>query len=145
MQQTLLKASLFGTIGALAAVAVTFLIGDAVSGPLMATSPGADAPEPVLIGAALAGTAVGAVAGIGLAALCKRFLAKPAPVFVGICVVGLIAYGAFSFAASETVSAGVWLNVMHIAAAVPIVGALLQTLSPAAAGSPISARATAAA
>lgn len=120
----MLKATLFGTLAALVAVVIALLIGDAVSGPLLVTSPGADAPEELEIGAALMATVVGAFAGLGLAALCRRLLANGAAVFVGICVVGLIGYGIFSFSASEEVATGVWLNVMHIVAAIPIVGAL---------------------
>lgn len=126
----LLKSGLIGTVGAVVAVAITFLIGDAISGPLLATSPGTDAPEAVAIGAALAGTVVGGIAGIILAAISKQFLgAKAAAIFVGICVVGLVAYGAFSFTATEEISAGIWLNVMHIVAAIPIVGLLVQNLN----------------
>ncbi|MFK8022813.1 MAG: DUF6069 family protein [Ilumatobacter sp.] len=122
----MLKAALFGTLAALVAVVATFLIGDAVSGPLLVTSPGADAPEELEIGAALIATVFGAVVGLGLAALCRRLLSAGAAVFAGICVVGLIGYGIFSFSASEEVATGVWLNAMHIAAAIPIVGALVR-------------------
>lgn len=124
----MLKATLFGIIGALVAVAITMVIGDAVSGPLIATPPGADAPEEIAIGAALFATVFGGVVGLGLAALLGRFVANPVPVFLGICVVGLVAYGAFSFSAAEETSTGVWLNIAHIAAAGPIVGALTKEL-----------------
>ena len=126
----MLKATLFGTLAALVAVVAALLIGDAVSGPLLVTSPGADAPEELELGAALMATVVGAVVGLGLAALCRRLLSNGAVVFVGVCVVGLIGYGIFSFSASEEVATGVWLNVMHIVAAIPIVGALAQQFGP---------------
>lgn len=138
----MLKSALFGTIAALVVVTVTALIADAVSGPLMVTSPGADAPEELAVGAALAATVIGGIAGLGLAALCKRFVAEPIPVFVGICIVGLVGYGIFSFTATETVAVGVWLNVMHVVAAVPIVGLLAGAIAnPAGDGAPSAAAA----
>ncbi len=124
----MLKAGLIGTIGALVAVAIVFLIGDAVSGPLMVTPPGGDAPEEVVIGVALFSTVIGAVVGLGLAALCKRFLGNPATAFLGICIVGLILYGILPFTAGEDTATGIWLNLMHIAAAIPIVGSLTREL-----------------
>lgn len=125
----MLKATFIGLVGALIAVVITLLIGDAVSGPLLVTSPGADGPEELEIGAALMATVVGAVAGLGLAAATRRFATNAAAVFVGVCVVGLIGYGVFSFTASEEFATGVWLNVMHVVAAVPIVGALTRQLT----------------
>lgn len=124
----MLKAGVLGTVGALVAVAITFFIGDAVSGPLMVTPPGGDVAEEVLVGAALFSTVLGSVIGIGLAALCKRFVGKPIPVFLGICLVGLIVFAIFPFTAGENVATGVWLNVMHIVAAIPVVGMLVKAL-----------------
>lgn len=123
------KAGALGTLGAIIAVAVTFFVADAVSGPLMATPPGAEAPEAVALGAAIGGTVVGAIVGLVLAIICNRFLKKPGPVFLGVCAVGLVAYGALSFSATEEVATGLWLNIMHIAAAVPIVGLLVQAMN----------------
>lgn len=130
----MLKAALFGIVGALVAVAIAVILGDGISGPLILTSPGADAPEELALGAALFATVIGGIAGVGLAALCRRFLDSPAPAFVGICIAGLVGYGIFSFTASEAVATGVWLNVMHIAAAIPIVGLLAAELQPSKAG-----------
>lgn len=124
------KAGLIGTVVGAIGVAITFLIADAVSGPLMATSVGADVAEEVPMVAAVGGAVFGGIIGIILAAISKQFLgAKAASVFVGICVVALVAFGALSFSATEEISAGIWLNVMHIVAAVPIVGLLAQNLA----------------
>lgn len=124
----MVKAALIGTIGAIVAVVIVVFIGDAVSGPLLVTPPGADAPEEVAVVAAIFSTFFGGVAGLAIAALCKKFLGNPASVFLGVCVVGLVLYGIVPFVASESVSTGVWLNIMHIAAAIPIVGSLTQAL-----------------
>ncbi len=126
----MLKATLIGTIGALVAVTLTVLIADAISGPLMVTSPGADAPEELALSAALFGTVAGGIAGLVLAALCGRLLgAKATTAFLAICLVGLVAYGAFSFSATEEIATGAWLNAMHVVAAIPIVGLLAAELT----------------
>jgi len=125
------KSGVIGIIGAVIAVAITILIADAVSGPLLTTAPGADAPEEVAIGTALGFTAFFGLVGIGIAALCQRFLGNPAKAFLTICVVGLVIYGIFPFTAAEEVATAVWLNVMHIVAAVPIVGLLVKELQTA--------------
>lgn len=98
----------------------------------MATPPGGDALEEIAIGAALSGTVVGGIAGLVIAALSKRLLGNNAvAAFVGICVVGLIVYGVFTFSATEELASGIWLNLMHIVAAIPIVGLLVPaTTSP---------------
>lgn len=124
----MLKAGILGTIGAVIAVLITFLIADAASGPLLVTAAGADVPEEAPLSGALLFTVVGGVIGVGVAALCKRFLGNPVPAFLGICVVGLIIFGIFPFTVAEEVATGVWLNVMHIAAAIPIVGLLAKEL-----------------
>lgn len=135
------KAALLGTIVAIAGVIVTALVADAISGPLLVTSPGAEGPEALALGAAIAGTVAGGIAGLILAAIIGRFFAaKASTVFIGICVAGLVAYGAFSFSAAEQFSTGLWLNVMHVVAAIPIVGLLLQQLSGKTTNSPTSPR-----
>lgn len=136
----MLKATLFGTIAAVIGVIVTVLIADAVSGPLMVTPPGADAPEELPMAAAISGTVVGGIAGLILAALSARLLgANAANAFVGICIVGLIGYGAYSFSATEQIATGVWLNVMHVVAAIPIVGLLFQQILKRSTPTPIAA------
>lgn len=126
----MLKAGIFGTIAAGIAVAITFFIADAASGPLMATPPGGDLLEEIPLVGALVGTITGGIVGTIVAALLNRFMSNAVPLFVGFCVVGLIAYGAFSFSATEELSAGIWLNIMHIVAAIPIVGGLVQAMTP---------------
>lgn len=126
----MVKAGLIGALAALVVVAITFLTGDAVSGPLMVTPPGSEVPEEVTLGAALFSTVVGGVFGIGIAALCSRFAGAPAKTFLGICVVSLVVYGVFPFLAGENIATGIWLNIMHVAAAIPIVGSLTRALDP---------------
>ncbi len=129
----MVRAGLIGTLVAVVAVAIAFFIGDAVSGPLMVTPPGGDAPEELVLAPAVFSTVIGGIVGLGLATLFKRVVGNPVPAFVGFCIVALIAYGAFSFTAAEEFATGVWLNVFHIAAALPIVGALARAMQGASA------------
>ncbi len=73
-------------------------------------------------------TVAGGLDGLGLAAAGRRFLSNPATAFLGICVVGLVLCAIVRFTAAEEVSTGIWLNAMHIAAAVPIFGGLIREL-----------------
>lgn len=122
----MLKAGILGTIGAVIAVAITYFIADAASGPLLVTQN--DLTEEAPLAGALLFTALGGVLGLGIAALAKRFLGNPVPAFLGICLVGLIAFAIFPFTVAEETATAIWLNVMHIAAAIPIVGLLTQSL-----------------
>jgi len=124
----MLKAAILGVIGAVVAVAITLLIADAVSGPLLVTAAGADVAEEAPLAGAIMFTVLGGVIGLGIAALAKRFLGNPVPAFLGICIVGLIVFGIFPFTAAEETATAIWLNVMHVVAAIPIVGLLTQAL-----------------
>lgn len=124
---SLLRSAVVSIAIAVVAVVIVYFIADAVDGPLLVTPPGGDAPEELPIPPAVLGTVVGGIVGAGLAVLSRRF-AKPEQVFVGICIVALVLYGAFSISSADTTAAGVWLNAMHLAAAVPIVGLLTRWL-----------------
>jgi peptidoglycan/LPS O-acetylase OafA/YrhL len=116
-----------GIIVALALVLVTYLVGDAVSGPLLVTQPGSDTPDAVQLTQALVFTVVGGAVGIGLALVATR-LGRPRTTFVAVSVVALGLYGIMAFVAADTTSTAVWLNAMHLAAALPIVGLLARSL-----------------
>lgn len=137
---SLLQTAVVGIVAAVIAVVVVFFIADAVSGPLMVTPPGGDVAEELPAGAAVFGTIVGGIVGVGLALVSRR-LSRPDQVFVGICVVALILYGVFAFSATDSTSTGVWLNIMHLVAAAPIIGLLVRWLTTAAAA-PSAASAT---
>ncbi len=122
------KAGAIGIGIAIIGVGIAFFIADAISGPLLVTPPGGDEVQEVNVGLAIFSTVFAGVIGIGIAAVCKQFLSNPAAAFLGICAVALIIYAILPFTASEEVSTGIWLNVMHIVAAVPIVGSLVNEL-----------------
>lgn len=124
--KSLLRSTGAGTAAALVAVVITFFIADAVSGPLMANDPSGELAEVPFAGAII-GTVLGGVIGMAITfAVRKR--GNPVTVFGVICVVGLIAYGAYAVSAAGTTSTAVWLNVMHLVAAIPIVGSLVNWL-----------------
>lgn len=114
-------------VAAVVAVVVVFLIADAASGPLLAEQPGGDGVEEVPLGGAVFGTVIGGLVGTGLAVLASR-TSRSVELFAGICVVALVLYGLFALSAADDTTTGIWLNVMHIAAAVPIVGLLARWL-----------------
>ena len=101
---------------------VAFFIADAASGPLVVTPPGIDAND-LNLAQIVTFSVLGGLVGVGLAVLCTRF-ARPARTFLIICMVSLMLYGITPFPTSEATSTAIWLNVIHIAAALPIVGLL---------------------
>ncbi len=127
---SLLRSAGIGIVAALVAVVIVFLIADAASGPLLVTQPGADAAEEAPLAGAIVGVIFGGIVGTGLAVLARR-LPRSMETFVGICLVGLVLYGVFALSASEAVATGIWLNVMHVVAAVPIVGLLARWVGAA--------------
>lgn len=124
---SLIRNAAMGVLAAVIAVVIVYLIADAVSGPLLATPPGGDAAEEVALGGAIFGTVVGGIVGAAIAFLSGR-MSRSVEIFVGICVVALVLYGLFALSAAEDSATGIWLNIMHIAAAVPIVGLLVRWL-----------------
>lgn len=127
MNSSIAKTGAIGTGIAVILVVITLFIADAVSGPLLVETPGADAPEEVPIGGAVIFTILGGLVGIALAIGLLR-AATPRRIFLIVCVVGLVLYGIMPFTAAEEVGTAIWLNVMHVVAAVPIVGMLAREL-----------------
>ncbi len=125
---SLLRNGFMGIVAAVGAVVITYFIADAISGPLMAAQPGADGPQEVPLGGAVVGTVIGGVVGIVVAYISSR-MRRSTPIFVLICVIGLVLYGLFAWSAADSQSTGIWLNIMHLVAAVPIVGQLTRWVS----------------
>jgi hypothetical protein len=55
-------------------------------------------------------------------------LGRTRATLVAVAIVALALSGIVPFTAAEATSTAVWLNVMHVAAAVPIVGLLARSL-----------------
>ena len=79
-----------------------------------------------LVGAAIAAV-VGGLFGTGIAFL-LRGRERAERRFINVCGVLLIITGAWAFSRAEDTVTGVWLNVMHLAAAAPIIDQLRRWL-----------------
>jgi len=137
MKSSIVKNGGMGISVALALVLVTYLVADAASGPLLVTQPGSDSPEAVPLAFALVFTLIGGAIGIGLAYVVNRF-ARPRITFVAVSLVALVLYGIMPFTAAEATSTAIWLNAMHVAAALPIVGLLARSLPENSTSAPAS-------
>ncbi len=124
---TVLRPAGMAILVALVLAAITFFIADAISGPLTLEPSGDAAAEEVTIGATVVAAIVGSLLGVGLALL-SRLATRPQTVFLTICVVGLVGSGIMLFGQAEQASTAVWLNLMHLAVAVPVVGSLWRWL-----------------
>lgn len=111
-------------VAALVLVTIVFLIADAATDNLLVTPVGGDAAEEIGLGLVLFTAVIGGLVGTGLAWAMGRFVPRPRITFVVVCVVGLVLYGIVPFAAAEETATGVWLNLMHLSVALPVVGGL---------------------
>lgn len=132
-------AAAVGTAVALVAVAIVYGVARAFDANLEVRGPGVDTAETVPLVNALVVTALGGVVGLLLALAARRFTPWPRLAFVGVCLVLLVLDGITPFTASDRVSTGLWLNVMHLAAAVPIVGSLARALPERRVAGPVPA------
>lgn len=119
------------TAAALALVAVVFALANATTDGLVVQMPGTGDIQQVGYGDTIVPTVLGGVVGALLAWATGRFVARPRVTFLAVCIGGLILYGIVPFTAAEEVSTGVWLNAMHVAAALPIVGGHARRLPAA--------------
>ncbi len=115
-----------GSVGpavlALAGVVGTWLVATGVTGGLVVDQ--GSGPEEVGVLAAVGATICGV--GIGLAFLARRFSARPRRTFLAVCAVALAAYGVVPFLVAESAAVAIWLNVLHLVVAVPVVGGLAR-------------------
>ncbi len=123
---TLLRSAIVGTGVAVLLVLAVYLAANLANDPLEVQGPGGELQE-VAMPAMVLFTVLGGVAGMTLAVLASR-LNRSASAFAAICVFGLVIYGLVPFFAAEATSTAIWLNLMHIAAAIPIVGTMMQWL-----------------
>jgi len=116
-------------VTAAALVGIVYLVATWAGDDLMVAPEfgGGDA-KTLPIGIAVAATAAGGILGAFLAMLARRFMSRSRTAFVVAIAVGLVLYGILAFLRAEATSTAVWLNMMHIAAAIPIVGALITWL-----------------
>ncbi|MEN8238903.1 MAG: DUF6069 family protein [Actinomycetota bacterium] len=128
-------------VAAAALVAIVYLVAKWAGDDLMvAPEFGAGDAKELKLGIAVAATAVGGILGVFLTMLARRFTSKPRTAFIAATAVGLVLYGTLAFVRAEAATTAIWLNMMHIAAAVPIVGALAIWLPPSLQGQKKPAR-----
>lgn len=128
LTSSLLLSGAAGTVLAMVIVAVITTVARRSGDPLLVAPEFGGSPTPLSTGVAVGATVVGGVVGTVLAGLARRTARRPRSWFGMVCMVLLAGYGALSFVRAEEVSTGVWLNVMHVGAAVAIVGLLLPAL-----------------
>lgn len=66
-------------------------------------------------------TVLGGAVALLLAWAARRWAPRPRTAFVVTTVVGVLAYAGVPFAAAESLSTALWLNLYHVAVAVPLV------------------------
>ena len=111
-------------------VAALYWIATKVGDPLVTKpelGPG-DAERLPLRSALIATVVSGVVWGPGAVAIANRFARQPTRVFTVFALGGLIVYGIVAFLRAEAISTALWFNVMHLAAAAPILGSLFRRL-----------------
>ncbi len=123
---TLLRNAGKGMAGALLFVTVVWIVADTSSGPLLAEDPDGVLAE-VALGGALVATVIGGMLGTLMAFVLRGRPGAPRR-FMNICATMLVLYGVFAFVQAEDLVTGVWLNVMHLAAAAPILDQLTRWL-----------------
>ena len=120
-------------VAALVLVTIVYFIADAATDNLLVDRPGSDEPQDVGLAVVLVNTVLGTVVGLGLAMTINRLAPAPRATFIVVSAIGLVFYGLLPFEAAEETSTAIWLNVMHIAVAIPVVGSFAAYL-PAARG-----------
>lgn len=125
----LLATGLSATGAAVVAVLIIYAAAWLMDDPLLVEPESGGAAEKLAVEIATLATIAGGAIGLGLAAVARRVAARPAPAFVITCLVGLTAYGLLAVLRSPHTSTAVWLNLMHLAAAIPIVGLLTLRLA----------------
>jgi len=109
-------------------VIVYFVAKGAGDDLLVAPEVGTGTPEELKLGVAIAAVVFGGIVGAVLTVLARRFTPRPRMFFLAVSLLGLTLYGILAFVRAEETSTAIWLNTMHIAAAVPIVGGLMRLL-----------------
>lgn len=112
-----------GTGTAIFVVAFLYAVADGMSGPLLV----AEQTE-VTLANVLALTAIGGTVGAILAYAAGRLATQPRRALLAVASIGLAGYAVVPFTAAETLETALWLNVFHLAVAVPVIWVLASEL-----------------
>ncbi|MEM9467804.1 MAG: DUF6069 family protein [Actinomycetota bacterium] len=124
--KTLMRAAANGIVTAVVFVVAVYFVADAASGPLLVEGSNGGLAEARLVGAVVF-TILGGLISAGIAYL-LRTRPRAELRFINICAGFLIVSGAWAFSQAHDLTTGIWLNVMHLAAAAPIIDQLRRWL-----------------
>ncbi len=118
----------FGLLtSAVAGVVIVFFVAKATGANLKVTPEfSSSAPKDLPLEEAIAATLALSILGVFLAWGIGKFLPHPKIIFLVGAIIGMIGYGALAFAKADAIGDALWLNAMHFAAAIPLVGGLLS-------------------
>lgn len=124
----LVRAASMATVMAIVLVTIVLLFARAFSGDLLVDTPGSDELQEITVGAAMFSTVLGGIVGAAIAATVWRFARRPRLTFLAVTIVLSILYSIVPFRAADDSAAALWLVVMHVVVAVPVIGALTREL-----------------
>ena len=125
MQSSFLRSAATGILIGAVLVTLVWVVARVTGEDFRIQAPGADTPEKLpIFFPPIVTILLGAIA-TGVALLFRR-RGWSARIFYGVAVTFLILYGLSAFSRADTTGTGIWLNVMHIAAAVGIVPPLAR-------------------
>lgn len=111
------------TAAAALLVSATYLVALAAAGPLVVSGAGE-----VTLGDVIGFTAFGATIGAVLAVGIGRLSRMPRRTFLATTLIALAGYGVIPFTATESIDTAVWLNLLHLVVAIPVIGMLARRL-----------------
>lgn len=112
-----------GTGMAVVLVAAAYLLANRVAGPLVVT----DAGE-ITLANVLGFTILGGTVGAVFAYVTGRFARRPQLTFLALTLIALAGYAVVPFTASESAETAIWLNILHVVVAIPVIGMLTRYL-----------------
>lgn len=115
----LVRTGIAATGLAIMSVTMAYLLSQAAGAELLVAS-GGDATMEVALGTVLGMSVAGAGLAVALAWAFGRWAPRPRATFLATTLVGLGAYAAVPFAAAESIVTALWLNVLHLAVAAPL-------------------------
>lgn len=112
-----------GTGIAVLLVTAAHHVATGIADPLVVAGLG-EVTLPNVIGFTIFGATVGAV----VAHLIGHFGRRPRMAFLAVALIALAGYAVVPFTAAESAQTAIWLNILHLVVAIPVVGMLARYL-----------------
>ena len=125
MQSSFLRTAVTGTLAAVIAVTILWLVARVTGDDLRVQTPGSDSPEKMAIFYPAVAVIFNGLIGAGIVWLLRK-RSNGRVIFLGLAVVVVIFQGISAFTATDSDGTAIWLNVMHLAAAGAIVPVYLR-------------------